>query len=146
MEQRQKSTAPDTLNGSDERSLGEGKKRSDVTLSSNASPAAGRQSFHGGASQIEIESTARELGWAGGSLQEGEVSQKLRQRLVELAATETASLEQFKQWADSCRNQMPVPQTCSPFLLDIEHEGTLNPTAPSEDWQRKNETGDSPSV
>lgn len=44
------------------------------------------KSWQGGASQIEIESTAKELAWARGINVDGELTQRLRMKLAELAA------------------------------------------------------------
>ena len=74
-----------------------------------------------GASQMEIETTARERAWAAGSMAEGELTQKLRLRLAELAATEAAERRaQVQRETQETRRNSPCALDRS--QLDVDEE------------------------
>ena len=96
-----------------------------------------RESYNGAVSQVEIEPTAKERGWADGVVTDGDATQRLKERIAKLAATEAA----VTKLSGSCPSEAKanategaaLASTAEPCELDIADD-EVQPSA-SLQWQ-----------
>ncbi len=98
-----------------------------------------KEGYDGAVSQIIIESSAKEKAWAEGIATDGQSTQRLKQRLAELAATETAERTHSSWRAVDARTEAnkgaksSLAKSSKPCDLDIADD-EVQPSA-SLQWQ-----------
>ena len=67
-----------------------------------------REGYNGAISQIEIESTAKEKAWADGVFTDGEATQRLKDKLAQLAAVDAADRNLSRSFPHGARSEATV--------------------------------------